>query len=81
MTHVAEEPPEAMVDTVHVAEEPPEAMVDTVHVRVRLPDGERVSRRFTLTQQMEVKYFFHGLNRYTCSAFRMCILLLDLTML
>jgi hypothetical protein len=32
-----------------VAEEPPEA-----NVRVRLPDGERVSRRFTPTQQMEV---------------------------
>ena len=41
-----------------VSEEPPEASVDVVHVRVRLPDGGRVSRRFSLSQEMEVRVSF-----------------------
>ena len=37
-------------------EEPPLGISDLVHVRVRLPNGERVSRRFTFTQPMEVRF-------------------------
>ena len=52
---------------VALEEEPPLGTSDLIHVRVRLPDGERVSRRFTLTQQMEVRYFVYtsSMNIYS----------------
>ena len=37
-----------------IGDEPPKGLAGVVHVCVRLPDTERVSRRFISTQQMEV---------------------------
>lgn len=35
--------------------EPPEGRVGLINVRVRLPDGERVTRRFNSTDRVEVR--------------------------